>query len=135
MVLTAYFVSSPVSGLVSHRRLADTSAKLDTSVGVPGQHDLAVRLSAARLAALLRPPHPAPNVCDDGLRPSGWARDGKSSSRDLPDGRSKIFLQKGLDISENGLGRPLTDLPVGQISEAHFRVFRCHSDLSRSLLL
>ena len=43
MVLTVSFVLSPVTGLSCHRRLADTSAKLDTSVGVPGPHDFAVR--------------------------------------------------------------------------------------------
>jgi hypothetical protein len=40
-----------VTGLVCHRRLADTSAKLDTSVGASGPHDFAVRRSAVRLAA------------------------------------------------------------------------------------
>ena len=46
MVLTAYLVLSPVTGLVCHRRLADTSAKLDASVGASGPHDFAVRGSA-----------------------------------------------------------------------------------------
>ena len=45
---TAYFVLSPVTGLFCHRHLADCSAKLDTSVGVSGPHDFAVRLSAIR---------------------------------------------------------------------------------------
>jgi hypothetical protein len=43
MVLTAYFVLSPVTGLSCHRRRADRSAKLDTSVGASGPHDFAVR--------------------------------------------------------------------------------------------
>src|SRR3954449_1885634 len=43
MVLTAYFVLSPVTGLFCHRRCADCSAKLDTSVGASGPHDFAVR--------------------------------------------------------------------------------------------
>jgi hypothetical protein len=43
MVLTAYFVLSPVTGLFCHRRLADTSAQLDASVGASGPHDFAVR--------------------------------------------------------------------------------------------
>ena len=43
MVLTAYFVLSPVTGLSCHRRCADRSAKLDTSVGASGPHDFAVR--------------------------------------------------------------------------------------------
>ena len=42
-VLTAYFVLSPVTGLFCHRRFADNPAKLDTSVGVSGPHDFAVR--------------------------------------------------------------------------------------------
>jgi len=38
-----YFVLSPVTGLFCHRRLQVTTCKLDTSVGVPGPHDFAVR--------------------------------------------------------------------------------------------
>ena len=37
------FVLSPVTGLFCPRRLADTSARLDTSVGVSEPHDFAVR--------------------------------------------------------------------------------------------
>src|ERR1700731_4327116 len=43
MVLTVSFVLSPVTGLSCHRRLADTPAKLDASVGASGPHDFAVR--------------------------------------------------------------------------------------------
>src|ERR1700678_2201283 len=43
MVLTVSFALSPVTGLVCHHRLADTSAKLDASVGASGPHDFAVR--------------------------------------------------------------------------------------------
>ena len=47
MVLTAYFVLSPVTGLFCHRRLAECfSRKLDASVGASGPHDFAVRVSA-----------------------------------------------------------------------------------------
>jgi hypothetical protein len=42
MVLTVYFAFSPETGFYCLRRLADTSAKLDTSVGVPGRYDFAV---------------------------------------------------------------------------------------------
>src|ERR1700732_418928 len=38
-----YFVLSSVTGLFCHRRHADSSAKLDTSVGASGPHDFAVR--------------------------------------------------------------------------------------------
>jgi hypothetical protein len=48
MVLTASFVLSPVIGLSCHRRLAETFAKLDTSVEMSGPHDFAVRESAIR---------------------------------------------------------------------------------------
>jgi hypothetical protein len=60
MVLTVSFGLSPVTGLCCHRRLANCFAKLDASVGASGPHDFAVRSSAARLAPLPRPPHPAP---------------------------------------------------------------------------
>src|SRR5271154_7324080 len=36
--------------------------ELDTSVGVPGPHGFAVRVSAARLATLPRPSHPVPRL-------------------------------------------------------------------------
>ncbi len=65
MVLTVSFALSPVTGLVCHRHKRDVSRELDTSVGVSGPHDFAVRAHAARLAAHPRPPHPAPNVRDD----------------------------------------------------------------------
>ena len=48
MVLTVYSALSPVTGLFCHRRLVDTSTKLDTSVGVSGPHDFAVRFSVVR---------------------------------------------------------------------------------------
>jgi hypothetical protein len=48
MVLTVSFALSPVIGLCCHRRLADTSAKLDASVGASGPHDFTVRRSAVR---------------------------------------------------------------------------------------
>jgi hypothetical protein len=61
MVLTAYFALSPVTGLSCHRRLADTSAKLDASVGASGPHDFAVRAqchSSFDIACVHRIPHP-----------------------------------------------------------------------------
>jgi hypothetical protein len=62
---TAYTCSPRCAGLVSHRHLSFIIDKLDTSVGVPGPHDFAVRTVAARLAAPTRPSHPASNVRDD----------------------------------------------------------------------
>jgi hypothetical protein len=52
MVLTVSFALSSVTGLVCHRRLADTSAKLDASVGASGPHDFAVPGSAPSSEAL-----------------------------------------------------------------------------------
>src|SRR6195256_83735 len=90
MVLTAYVVLSPVTGLFCHRHLAISgssapgradlpSAKLDASVGASGPHDFAVRSNISRQRAgdrsqvhknppcdpiarktLPRPPHPSP---------------------------------------------------------------------------
>src|ERR1700731_4057444 len=58
MVLTAYVGLSPVTGLFCHRRLADMFCpspvgptqlrRLDTSVGVSGPHDFAVRCNISR---------------------------------------------------------------------------------------
>jgi hypothetical protein len=59
---TACFVLSPAIGLFCHRRPADmagsapgwadvASARLDTSVEVPGPHDFTVRFGAVRLFA------------------------------------------------------------------------------------
>src|ERR1700735_3447476 len=50
MVLTAYFALSPVTGLVCHRHRRDAKhhRQLDTSVGVSGPHDFAVRISVVR---------------------------------------------------------------------------------------
>jgi hypothetical protein len=42
MVLTVYFVLSPVTGLFCHRR-SSSFDELDASVGASGPHDFAVR--------------------------------------------------------------------------------------------
>jgi hypothetical protein len=84
MVLTAYFVLSPATGLFCHRRRADTSAQLDTSVGVSGPHDFAVRLelrSSARRQSVHRIPHPT--FVTTAKRPSYRGRDGAESAADL----------------------------------------------------
>src|SRR5712672_3005203 len=65
MVLTAYVVLSPVTGLFCHRRqrISDLSApgwadlpsaKLDASVGASGPHDFAVRSNISRPRAVDR---------------------------------------------------------------------------------
>jgi len=50
--------------------LADHLRQLDASVGASGPHDFAVRKSAARLASLPRPPHPASTSVTIAIRPS-----------------------------------------------------------------
>jgi hypothetical protein len=92
MVLTVSFALSPVTGLFCHRRFADNPAKLDTSVGVSGPHDFAVRHSFIRRLKPPRPSHPAPNVRDDREAPLLWEQDAGISGVDLPDGTRKIFL-------------------------------------------
>ena len=56
---TAYFVLSPVTGLSCHRHRRNCFHQLDTSVGVSGPHDFAVRETAPRQRTASRPPHPA----------------------------------------------------------------------------
>ena len=75
MVLTAYFVLSPVTGLCCHRRPQEVASReLDTSVGVSGPHDFAVRVSAVSSASLaLARVHriPCPTSVTIAKRPSG----------------------------------------------------------------
>jgi len=49
-----------VHGLFCHRRPWSCLHELDTSVGVSGPHDFAVRIKCPRQKRRLRPPHPAP---------------------------------------------------------------------------
>src|SRR5258708_27847697 len=51
MVLTAYFVLSPVNGLSCHRRLRSCLQKLDAGIEASGPHDLTVRNRRVRLHA------------------------------------------------------------------------------------
>jgi hypothetical protein len=67
---TVSFVLSSVNGLSCHRRRADTSAQLDTSVAVSGPHDFAVRIARARQARALRPPHLTATFVTIATRPS-----------------------------------------------------------------
>jgi hypothetical protein len=94
----AYFVLSPVTGLFCHRRLADTSAKLDASVGAPGPHDFAVRFklrSSTRRQSVHR--IPLPTSVTIAIRPSCGNGMAGISGGDLPDGTSEIFFRGGLD--------------------------------------
>jgi len=105
MVLTAYIALSPVTGLFCHRHSRRYLHELDTSVGVSGPHDFAVRLRAVRQWHYQRPPHPIPRSWRPRSAPRA-ERDGDSFRSDLGETRSGIFLQMGLD----GF------LPDGQIS-------------------
>jgi hypothetical protein len=126
MVLTVSFALSSVTGLSCHRRSTDmvfvqarlgrlNLRELDTSVGVSGPHDFAVRNNISRPRAvdrsqvhhppcdpvarktLPRPPHPVPYVRDDRETPLCVGRDTKSSRCDLGYVKTEIFLQTGLD--------------------------------------
>jgi hypothetical protein len=65
MVLTAYSVLSPVTGLCCHRHPWILPRDLNASVGASGPHGFAVRSHVIRLVTPPRPSHPAPNVRDD----------------------------------------------------------------------
>jgi hypothetical protein len=67
--------------------------KLSASVGAPGPHAFAVRVSIARLATLPRPPHPAPNVRDDREAPLLWEQDGGENTRFLIFRKSNICVR------------------------------------------
>jgi hypothetical protein len=114
MVLTAYSALSPVTGLSCHRRLQVITCQLDTSVGVSGPHDFAVREMRPRLWRHPRPPHPVPNVRDDRETPLE-RRTGREGYRcDLGRRRSEMFFSKGLD-SRIHLASHFADLPAGQV--------------------
>jgi hypothetical protein len=97
MVLTVSFVISLVTGLCCHHRLADTSARLDASVGASGPYDFAVRVSAVRQKRCPRPPHPLPYVRDDRETPLCLGGDGCGCRGDLGQRGMEIFLRGGLD--------------------------------------
>jgi len=79
MVLTVSFVISLVTGLVCHHRIADTSARLDASVGASGPHDFAVRKVSAFVNTLLASTASRPAFVTIASRPS-VGRDGGNLS-------------------------------------------------------
>jgi hypothetical protein len=103
MVLTVSFGLSPGTGLSCPRRRAIGLAQLDTSVGVSGPHDFAVRVGIVRpraqsaRATPSRPSQPASRSVTIGhnapLHRGGMARENHSF---LKNG-IKIFLRGGLD--------------------------------------
>jgi hypothetical protein len=109
VVLTVSFVLSLATGLCCHHRERDCRGnrrQLDTSVGVSGPHDFAVRIDALRRRASLRPSHPAPNVRDDREAPLLEERGtAETSGVDLPDIASRKFFAEALDkLAEPGAG-------------------------------
>src|ERR1700690_4106549 len=97
MVLTVSFALSLVTGLSCHHRSRWNFflRKLDTSVGVSGPHDFAVRHSAARLASPPRPPHPASTFVTIAIRPSCEAGRGELVEMICPTGKAEYFCQEG----------------------------------------
>jgi hypothetical protein len=86
--------------------------KLDTSVGVSGPHDFAVRIvslasrfNASTASCTQRP-------WRSRVRPSWWDRTARLSASDLPDGTRRIFFARGLDTNSQSP-------PVGQIRCRH----------------
>ena len=124
MVLTAYSALSPAtnSSCHRHRRISGASrpgwADITSADLTPATDARTTRLcrpqlrrssgarrsltdkppcDVPRATTLSRPPHPAPNVRDDGQRPSVRARDSGKYAGDLPSKKSRIFLSEGLD--------------------------------------
>jgi hypothetical protein len=116
MVLTVSFVLSPVTGLFCHRYRRSFLRQLDTSVGVSGPHDFAVRVSTIRQAHFHV--HRIPPHVGDVRNAPLPGQDGGSRRTDLPDGLSGIFFAEGLDKQRTG---KRSDLPVGQINRLWVR--------------
>jgi len=97
---TAYFVLSPVTGLCCHRRSREALAswKLDTSVGVSGPHDFAVRNNIARPhARSARRYHrvhriPRPTSVTIAIRPSCGRETGELIALICPTAKAEYFL-------------------------------------------
>jgi hypothetical protein len=83
MVLTVYFVLSPVIGLCCHRRWRNITRQLDASVEASRPHDFAVRASCVRLAHDRVHRIPYPTFVTIAKRPSFRARDGANHAGDL----------------------------------------------------
>ena len=73
MVLTAYIALSPGTGLFCPRRFRELCPrKLDTSVGVSGPHDFAVRIRRASSLRAISVHRIPPHVRDDRETPLMW---------------------------------------------------------------
>jgi hypothetical protein len=93
--LAAYIALSPVTGLSCHRRLADTSAKLDASVGASGPHDFAVRGISALVFGAARVHRIPPRVRDDREPPLCEAGRGELVEMICPTGKAEYFSRRG----------------------------------------
>jgi hypothetical protein len=115
MVLTAYSVLSPVTGLSCHRRCAENSRELDASVGASGPHGFAVRnkrRSSARYshAQRCRVHRIPPRVRDDRDTPLL----GDETARDIV----LIWVRRNGNIFQNGAGPLESNCILGGISTA-----------------
>ena len=92
---TVSFVLSPVTGLSCHRHLRKlSSARLDTSVGVSGPHDFAVRLKRRSSIAPSASTASRPASVTIASRPS-VGRDRDRYTTDLFILKNRIFLRRG----------------------------------------
>src|ERR1700682_6017800 len=111
MVLTAYFVLSPVTGLVCHRHRRNGLRQLDASVGASGPHDFAVRKPARSSARRRVHRIPRPTSVTIAKRPSVW--DGMIRSIPVSTKReSEKFCERGWTAE-------LQDSPSGKSHVAH----------------
>ena len=93
-----------------HRR------QLDASVGASGPPGFAVCDNLTRLLKLRHPPHPAPNVRDDGETPLFRVRDGIALLLFLANQEAKYFFAKGWTRRANQVD--------GIYQQRHARMFK-----------
>ena len=93
-----------------HRR------QLDASVGASGPPGFAVCDNLTRLLKLRHPPHPAPNVRDDGETPLFRVRDGIALLLFLPNEKAKYFSPEGWTRRANQVD--------GIYQQRHARMFK-----------
>jgi hypothetical protein len=104
MVLRLIFVISPVIGLFCHRRLQDTSRKLDTSVEASGPHDFAVRIRAVRQRHVSVHRIPFPTSVTIASAPLA-GRDGAGLKMLLGLGKAEYFSQTGWTVKNDRFAR------------------------------
>ena len=97
MVLTVSFVLSSVTGLCCHRRSREALAshELDTSVGVSGPHDFAVRDTGVRLSPLSASTASHRTFVTIASRPSHRVRRRELVALICPTGKAESFSRRG----------------------------------------